>query len=267
MKHTVINPHPRIPFVANIPHSSSFIPEMFRDHFSISDEELREENRKLVDWFTDELYAPIVEQGGCALQHNVSRFVLDPERFEDDSQECMVARGMGAVYTHGCSRQRIRRELSSAEREVVLNELYRPYHAELHALVERAVSQFGYCILLDCHSYPEHSLPYEIDGASERPDFVLGTDSIHTPEWVSETIGTLVKQAGYSFGFNHPFAGTIVPLAMYGDARVISCMFEINRKTYMDETSTTRHAGFERMKSLIGSIVSSLQDAGARRAA
>ena len=122
MNFLVLNSTPSIAVVANIPHSSSFIPAHIRDQFVISDEDLHEENRQLVDWFTDELYSPIVRSGGCTLQHNVSRFVLDPERFEDDALECMAARGMGAIYTHGCSRQRIRRDLTLQERELLLNE-------------------------------------------------------------------------------------------------------------------------------------------------
>jgi len=262
MKLSVINPDPTIAVVANIPHSSSFIPTHIRNQFVISDEDLQEENRQLVDWFTDDLYSPIVRSGGCALHHNVSRFVLDPERFEDDALECMAARGMGAIYTHGCSRQRIRRDLTSQERELLLNEFYRPYHAEMLSLVLKTIEKFGHCVLVDCHSYPDKPLPYEIDGESERPDFVLGTDPHHTPKWIADTIGSLAQEAGYSFGLNRPFAGTIVPLPLYKDPRVTSFMVEINRKTYMNEEVTTRAAGFSKMQNLIGVIVGAVQQRG-----
>lgn len=254
MKHTVVNQNPTIPVVANIPHSSPYIPDDIRGQFIISDAELTEENRLLVDWFTDELYAPLTALGGCALKHNVSRFVLDPERFEDDSKEVMAAQGMGVIYTHGCSRQIIRQPLTSAEREDLLTRYYRPYHDEMNRLAQSTVEQFGHCFFIDCHSYPEHKLPYEIDGNGERLDVVLGTDPHHTPEPLIEQIRALTLAAGYTFGINKPFAGTVVPFSLYRDKRVTAFMLEINRRTYMNETTTAPHSGFNRMQSLIHAI-------------
>ena len=251
----IVNPSPTIPVLANVPHSASFIPEHVRGQFLLSDEELQEENRKLVDWFTDDLYSPIVEAGGSLLRHMVSRFVVDPERFEDDTQECMAQRGMGVIYTHGTGGQRIRRDITVQEREALLHEFYRPYHQALTDNVTRIVDSFGRCVLIDCHSYPEKVLPYELYGDTPRPDVVLGDDSIHTPVWMRDEVQRLVTQAGYSFGLNRPFAGTIVPLSMYGDARVSSFMLEINRATYMNEATTARSEGFTRMRALIREIV------------
>jgi N-formylglutamate amidohydrolase len=181
--------------------------------------------------------------------------VVDPERFEDDSQECMAQRGMGVIYTHGTEGQRIRRDITLQEREALLQALYRPYHQALTERVAHIVESFGRCVLIDCHSYPEEVLPYELYGDAPRADVVLGDDPNHTPAWVREEVQRLVTRAGYSFGLNRPFAGTIVPLSMYGDARVTSFMLEINRATYMNEATTTRSEGFARMRTLIRDIV------------
>ena len=267
MKPTILNPELSIPVVANIPHSSAFVPEHVRHQFVISDEELAEENRKLVDWFTDELYSPIVTLGGSALKHNVSRFVVDPERFEDDAQECMAARGMGVIYTHGCSRQRIRRELTLSEREALLNEFYRPYHSMMLEIVEGAIKKFGHCVFIDCHSYPEKMLPYEIHAPGLRADVVLGTDSHHTPGWLIEKIEAVVKDAGYTFGLNDPFAGTVVPLSLYKDPRVTAFMLEINRATYMNEVSTSRTEGFQKIQALVAKVVAASLDSAVAKVA
>lgn len=250
----ITNPRPTIPVVASIPHSSPFIPQHVRNQFLISDEELTEEHRKLVDWFADELYSPIVTAGGCSLRYNVSRFVTDPERFDDDEKECMFARGMGVVYTHGTARQRIRREITTQERESLLREFYRPYHDALTKQVRHAVDVFGRCIFVDCHSYQERALPYELFGDVPRPDVVLGDDATHTPAWIVEGISRLTTEAGYTFGVNGPFAGTVVPSALYGDTRVSCFMLEINRRTYMDELTTTTNQGLAPMQRLIGEI-------------
>jgi N-formylglutamate amidohydrolase len=251
----IINSSPTIPVVAHIPHSSSFIPEHVLYQFMVSEDELYAENRKLVDWFTDDLYAPVAERGGTLLRYMVSRFVCDPERFEDDSQECMAQQGMGVVYTHGTAKQRIRREITRREREALLQEFYRPYHKVLTEQVAHVVKTFGRCTLIDCHSYQEKALPYELDGDASRADVVFGDDPIHTPGWVRDEVQRIVTGAGYTFGLNRPFAGTVVPLSMYGDTRVTSFMLEINRATYMNEETTTRNSGFDRMRELVREVV------------
>lgn len=255
---SLINPNPTLPVVVNLPHGSSFIPPHLRDQFCVSDEELAEEQRKLVDWFIDDLHSPIIAAGGSAIKHNVSRFVCDPERFEDDSKKCMFERGMGVIYTHGTERQRIRREISAQEREEVLRDLYRPYHSLLTEQVGKVINTFGRCIVVDGHSYQEIALPYELYGDSPRPDVVFGDDPNHTPAWIHDEVLRLSHKAGYSFGVNRPFAGTVVPLAFYGDTRVSSFMLEINRRTYMNERNNTRHEGMSRIKDLLGEIACAL---------
>jgi N-formylglutamate amidohydrolase len=246
----------------NLPHASSFIPAHVRNQFCLSDEELAEEQRKLVDWFIEDVFAPLITAGASAVRHNVSRFVCDPERFEDDAQECMSARGMGVVYTHGTMRQRIRREISPQERENLLREFYHPHQVALAGQVQKAIDTFGRCVFVDCHSYQEFSLPYELDGDAPRPDVVFGDDPLHTPEWIREEVLRLTRESGYSFGLNRPFTGTVVPLAFYGDTRVSSFMLEINRRTYMNEHTTAQHQGMIQITSLIGEIARVLVDRG-----
>jgi hypothetical protein len=54
-----------------------------------------------------------------------------------------------------------------------------------------------------------------------RADFRIGTDAFHTPCSIRDALVAAVKQAGYSFTVDPPFAGALVPLASYGkDERV-----------------------------------------------
>ena len=81
-----------------VPHSSPVIPPAIRATLKLSDEELRHELLVMTDWHTDALFA--TPNGMAAtLIFPVSRLVVDPERFADDDQEPMAAKGMGAVYT------------------------------------------------------------------------------------------------------------------------------------------------------------------------
>ena len=79
--------------VLHLPHASTLIPKDLRDDFMLSDEELREE----LNWITDHATDQIFQQAFPAAQaivFPVSRLVVDPERFSDDSQEPMSQVGM-----------------------------------------------------------------------------------------------------------------------------------------------------------------------------
>jgi len=82
---------PKFPVLANIPHSSLFIPDEIREKFLINDEQLQWELLLLTDRFTDELFSVIAEIGGVTKRYKYSRLVADPERFEDDSREPMMS--------------------------------------------------------------------------------------------------------------------------------------------------------------------------------
>lgn len=248
-----------VPIVANIPHAAAFIPPEYRAQFVLTDEELWAQHRAIVDWFTDELYAPIVRAGGVALVATMSRLLVDTERFIDDEVEMMAARGMGVVYTRTTDLTPLRRPLERGERTELVNRIYEPYHAALLSLVKSTVARFGRCLILDCHSFPAVTLPYEeadtgavcvtadvppAELRAPRPAICFGTDRVHTPPELLTRFESITTEFGWSHSRNTPFGGTIVPLPVVGDKRVCSLMLEVNRALYMAEGSTTRAAGF-----------------------
>ncbi|MBR2872449.1 MAG: N-formylglutamate amidohydrolase, partial [Lentisphaeria bacterium] len=85
------------PFVMHIPHSSHHIPDFLREDILLNDQELQENFCTLTDWRTKDLFSH--REFPCRVVSNISRMVCDMERFRDDSQEEMAARGFGAVYT------------------------------------------------------------------------------------------------------------------------------------------------------------------------
>ena len=61
-------------------------------------------------------------------------------------------------------------KLSFADAKVRVDSLYRPYHAALGRLIEETAAQFGFCLVVDCHSMPSGA-----SGAGrEAADIVLG---------------------------------------------------------------------------------------------
>jgi N-formylglutamate deformylase len=61
----------------------------------------------------------------------VSRLVVDPERFADDSLEPMADRGMGVIYTKTAHGDVLRDEPDASSRAALLNEYYNPHHTKL----------------------------------------------------------------------------------------------------------------------------------------
>jgi N-formylglutamate deformylase len=70
----------------------------------------------MTDHYTDELFVSTDNLSESALVFPVSRILVDPERFIDDSREIMSKKGMGSIYTHSHEGALIRKELTIKER-------------------------------------------------------------------------------------------------------------------------------------------------------
>lgn len=236
-----------MPIVLHIPHASTMVPDQVRDQFMIDPDELDDEIDRLTDHETDGIFTKAFPDA-TACVFPVSRFVVDPERFVDDSQEPMAATGMGVIYTHGTRRQPIRRGLTQDERRSLLSEYYRPHHEALTQAVQRCLDRHDKCLVLDCHSFPSQALPCEHFQDSRRPEFCLGTDEFHTPEVLVANVERGLSRQGYSVLRNEPFSGSLVPLEYFRrDGRVRSLMIEMNRKLYLNDNFSLCERGVERV--------------------
>lgn len=209
----------------------------------------------MTDSYTDELFQ-IDASLATPVVFPISRLVLDPERFLDDSREEMSKRGMGAVYTRTSGGELLRIEKNTPERERLINEYYHPHHHRLTEAVQSTLEHHGYCLIIDCHSFASVPLPHEPNQAADRPDICLGTDEFHSPEELVIKALELLKNAGFRSEINRPFSGSLVPGLFYGcDRRVISIMIEVNRRLYMDETSGGRLPTFNALRARLHSTL------------
>lgn len=238
--------------ITHLPHDSTLIPAAYRDQFVLNEHELAQELIAMTDSHTAELFAGLCKPDN-ELRFPASRLLVDVERFADDAQEVMAARGMGVVYTHTSKGTPLRRELGDAERTHLLDEFYHPHHARFAKLVTEMLRTHGKAFILDAHSFPSIPRPYELSQESNRPEICIGTDKFHTPVEVIEAFAGEFKRNGFTVAINTPFAGAIVPLAFYQRNRAVtSVMIEINRSYYMDELTGTRRPEFQLMKRKIG---------------
>jgi N-formylglutamate deformylase len=255
VQHDSLQPLPPTSIIGHIPHTETKIPKECLSRLLCSSAELESEIERLTDWYTDDLYRRIGEGLGVAVVFGANRFAVDVERFEDDSKEIMAQRGMGVLYTHGTQRQQLFAAPSPAERQQLIDTLYRPHHNALTALTGSAISHFGRALFLDCHSFPADPLPYEVFGEDARPDICLGTEPEHTPPGLIDCVQSYVTSKGLSFDLNKPFRGSLVPNGFYGDARVTAAMIEINRALYLVGNSSVRSENYNAVRLIVDGLL------------
>lgn len=246
--------------IRHIPHDSTHIPDIFRDQFLLTDPQMRMELLRMTDHHTVDLFGGNPESD---VIFQVSRLLVDVERFEVDAHEPMAARGMGVFYTHTHDRKPLRRVLSEDEREELRAAYYRPHHLLLQQRVDEALGSTGRALVIDCHSFPSQRLPYEIGGDGPRAEICIGTDSFHTPTGLRAAAVKGFADAGFSVTVDTPFAGALTPLKHYGkDHRVKAIMVEVRRDLYMDEHTGARGERFEEIRADVKRVIELLESIG-----
>ena len=205
------------PIVLHLPHASTLIPEDLRNDFLLSDQELLGELARITDHATDVIFQQAFPEAK-AIVFPVSRLVVDPERFPEDSQEPMSQVGMGVTYTRGSLRQPLREQPTQEKRQELLERYYIPHHQKLTEAVEESLYANDHCLIIDGHSFPALPLPYELNHTAFRPDFCLGTDDFHTSEELVARVEKILESCGYSTARNQLFSGTIAPMKNYRKA-------------------------------------------------
>lgn len=207
----------------------------------------------MTDHLTDRLFDV---ESAARVVYPVSRLVVDPERFDDDLQEPMSARGMGVIYELTSTGARLREKPSPDERESLLARFYRPHHEALARAVKDGLAGGGPALIIDCHSFPSAARPFELDPEAPRPDLNLGTDPFHTPADLTEHLRAAAVELGWTVAVDRPYRGTIVPASHHRrDDRVKSIMLEVNRRLYLDEATGFPGSGFTRARRAVSEIL------------
>jgi N-formylglutamate amidohydrolase len=217
---------------------------------------IKNEVNILTDWFTDEIfdlpYSKVVAP--------FSRIFCDVERFENDENEVMSQYGMGLCYSHTDAGETMR-EVTPTLRSTITSQYYRKHHDEFERLTTEGLSTFGNVIIIDCHSYPDKPMRRDLNQEYPRPDFCIGSDDFHTPEYLTMSAVRFLQGQGYDVKINNPYAGSIVPLKYYQkEKNVMSLMVEINRKLYMRTMNNEvfKTESFVKIKELIGNLVTDI---------
>lgn len=249
---------PAIALVLDSPHSGEWYPDDF-DHAPP-----RAVVRRAEDTHVARLWRGATAHGATLLEArfprayvDVNRNVadVDPELLADPWPEPLApshksALGIGLVWrlAHGGVAMYDRR-LSSDEVRGRIDRCWRPYHAELDAIVDQRYRTFGAVWHLNCHSMPAVGDGLSDDPGRERADFVLGDrDGTTCDPAFTRLVADAVMSFGYSVAINDPYKGVeLVRRHGRPAANRHSLQVEIKRTLYMSEETLVPNAGYSRL--------------------
>ena len=249
----------RVPYVFNSPHSGRIYPPSFLRSSKLDSNQIRGSE----DFHVDDLFQDVVRIGAPLVKAHFPRAYLDANREPYEFDEKLFAEklpsfsnrksvraacGLGTIARVVTESQEIYREKPTLEEALARVEtLYRPYHECLRRLLAKTHVQFGYSVLVDCHSMPSSA----VDSSSKnKPDIIVG-DRFGTScsFYISTAITEIFKDLGFKVARNKPYAGGFIT-EHYGrpDRGLHAVQIEINRGLYMDEKRLILTPDFDQLR-------------------
>ncbi len=281
------------PLVFSSPHSGDVYPRRFLERTRLSPLQLRRSEDAFVDALFDGglgLGAPMIRAlfPRTYLDLNREPYELDPRMFDGrlpsfaNTRSIRVAGGLGTIpRVVGQAQEIYAARLPLDEALDRIERHYKPYHARLGALLDRALSRFGQAVLIDCHSMPSGAFPPGLGAAGglspvpsraplgetkPRADFVLGDRHGASCAGVFvETAERELRRLGFNVARNKPYAGGYIT-ENYGNPAACrhAIQIEVSRALYMDEQSVTRSARFGAVRDALTEVSAALAAAATR---
>ena len=263
-------PTPTLPVVVDVPHAGEWIPRSVTDEMVVGDQTLRRD----LDLYVDQIWQDAPSMGASLLSSNVSRYVVDLNRADDDVSPQTVKGGVrlqkpgyyherGVVWRSTTDGTPVMRGPMSAEafaRRIAT--FHTPYHKALAEEIERVRQIFGFCILLDGHSMPSQGRQGHSDPGSRRADIVpgdvMGTSCAGS---LTSLVCSTYREAGMSVKPNTPYQGGWIT-RHYGkpEDNVHAIQIEINRALYMNERTFVQiPQGMHRLRMAANALLEALQ--------
>lgn len=254
------------PVVVEVPHAGLFVPAEALAGLVAPARAIARD----ADLFVDELYEEAPEEGATLLVARTSRYVVDLNRAEDDIDAGVVAgdarparpHARGLVWrTTTDDEPAMLRPLTRDEYVWRVENVHRPYHDTLRAVLERKLARFGYVILLCAHSMPSVGRQGHSDAGIARADVVPGSrgrTSAH--KRVIDAVDSVAMAHGRSIEHDRPYRGGW-STSYYGRpaANCHAIQVELARRLYLDEQTLARvPAGMAATKRLCRSFVARL---------
>jgi N-formylglutamate deformylase len=131
---------------------------------------------------------------------------------------------MGMIYSKTAFGRKLKRNLQTKERNELVSQ-YNVHHQKLLKDDKLELNNYDKAVIIDCHSFPDHPLPCDMDQSIPRPQICIGTDLFHTPIELLQIVESYFNKNNYDVQINKPYSGTLVPIEFYKkDHKVMSIM-------------------------------------------
>ncbi|WP_317205415.1 N-formylglutamate deformylase [Janthinobacterium sp.] len=224
-----------IPLLVSMPHVGTDIPDEIAADFAPA-----AQSRADTDWHLAQLYGFLEEMGASTLSARWSRYAIDLNRPQEDSNlyPGQDTTGLCPLDTfHSEPLYLAGRAPDAAEVRRRLQRYWRPYHAQLRAELDRLLAIHGRVVLWDAHSIAS-VVPRFFAG--KLPDLNFGTaDGASCAPGLSEAVVGLARQQDkFSVALNGRFKGGHIT-RHYGAAgsNVHAIQLEMCQCLYMDESA------------------------------
>ncbi len=227
--------------------------------------------RDLEDFAVDKLLSGLDNTAIGGINNNIARAYLDVNRPKDAidprmfkepitsaKQSGKVLAGYGLLPRLTGARAPIHANLLPAhEVPKRISLVYQPYHNQLKKLLDQAVKEHSYYMLLDCHS-----MPAKDQYNKALPDIILGDCNGQSlnPK-IGKQIEDHIRASGFSLAWNTPYSGGFIT-SHYGVAASSgqSLQLEVNRSLYMTEPHRLDSNGTKRVTKLFTSLATYLDE-------
>ncbi|MBY5800105.1 N-formylglutamate amidohydrolase [Rhizobium leguminosarum] len=260
-----------IPFVYNSPHSGRIYPPEFIAQSRLEGIAIRRSE----DHYVDELFGSAVALGAPLLAANFPRayldvnrepYELDPRMFDGllppyaNVNSLRVAGGLGTIPRIVAENMEIyARRLPVQEGLDRVEAVYKPYHAALRRLIARTHVQFGFGVLIDCHSMPGN---VRVAGSTARPDFIIGDRyGTSASAELSRAAIAILEEMGFAAIRNKPYAGGFITEHYGRPSRGLHALqIEVNRAIYVDELTLEKRDDFAAVADAVADFMQQMSD-------
>lgn len=248
------------------PHSGRHYPRAFLRSSMLDERSIRSSEDAFMDLLVEaapSLGAPLLsaEFPRAYIDLNRSDEELDPGVIEGVGrvvQTPRISSGLGVIPRVVANGRAIYRgKLTRDEAEDRIEQIWRPYHAELDSLMLAAHDRFGEAAVLDFHSMPHEALDSVTRSGSRRPEVVLGDRFGASARGdLVDALETAFLEAGLAVSRNAPFAGAYVTQRYGRPARGWHAVqIEIDRSLYMNERLIRPNGNFDNVKRIVTSVI------------
>jgi N-formylglutamate amidohydrolase len=258
---------PETPIVVEIPHAGLESAPPFLEPLAAPARSLARD----ADLYVDALYSEAPDVGATVLVARTSRYVIDVNRGERDVDAEVVEGARADVRLHhglvwrttSDGEPALSRRLSVRELEERLDLVWRPYHRELAAIVERKRARFGIAVVLAAHSMPSLDRGPRrdaVESVRSRADVVPGTRGRRSAagRFIDAVEEHAVAQ-GWTVRHDEPYAGGFTT-QHYGrpSEGIHAIQVELSRRLYVDEATLRPLPTFEVVRQWCSLLVSKL---------